>query len=277
MSLESGLATRALSKLSPDTRLRLPKGRPCTQSKFMYLSTYFIYSPRMVGLRERKAAETRLALVASLERHLATMDLDDITVDQLAADANVSRMTFFNYFPSKRDAVDMMMTIFVYRCEASIRQLDLRGAAAIEHVFELLGEALAKAPHGMRRLYAQFCSRPATRTLPVLTRAEREQLLPSGWDGRDELASLGRLFVRLAAEAKADGLPLVGSDYEISHFLGALLNGTAMVGHSSEDTDWRQLFRRHARRALGLLGAPGQKDPRAPRIPKRYRQTGGKR
>lgn len=57
------------------------------------------------GLRERKKHETRLALErAAVE--LATRDgLDSLTVDDIAAAANVSTRTFFNYFPSKDDAL----------------------------------------------------------------------------------------------------------------------------------------------------------------------------
>ncbi|SSC21934.1 transcriptional regulator, TetR family, partial [Klenkia terrae] len=57
------------------------------------------------GLRDRKKAATRRALhVAALEL-VAERGLDAVSVDEIATAADVSPRTFFNYFPTKDDAV----------------------------------------------------------------------------------------------------------------------------------------------------------------------------
>lgn len=57
-----------------------------------------------LGLRERKKRETRAALIRTAFELCADRGVDDVTVADIAAGANVSTRTFFNYFSSKEEA-----------------------------------------------------------------------------------------------------------------------------------------------------------------------------
>ncbi|MFF3784264.1 TetR family transcriptional regulator [Streptomyces sp. NPDC001933] len=57
------------------------------------------------GLRERKKRETRVALSQAAIRLCVLHGWADVTVDQIAAEANVSVRTFRNYFAGKAEAI----------------------------------------------------------------------------------------------------------------------------------------------------------------------------
>jgi AcrR family transcriptional regulator len=57
------------------------------------------------GLRERKKRETRRALSSAALRLARELGPDRVTIEAIAEAAGVSPRTFFNYFPSKDDAI----------------------------------------------------------------------------------------------------------------------------------------------------------------------------
>lgn len=61
--------------------------------------------PTSPDRREQKKAETRSRLRESAMRLIAERGYDATTVEAIAADAGVSHMTFFRYFPTKEDVI----------------------------------------------------------------------------------------------------------------------------------------------------------------------------
>lgn len=88
-----------------------------------------------LGLRERKKLETRRALQDAAMRLAAEVGPDKVTVEAVAAAADVSPRTFFNYFPSKDDAI-----IGLASSEESPLLADLRARPAGERPLTALHE-----------------------------------------------------------------------------------------------------------------------------------------
>jgi AcrR family transcriptional regulator len=97
---------------------------------------------RTEGLRERKKRETREALSWAALRLAVERGLDNVLVEDIAADAGVSTRTFNNYFSSKAEAI-------VWRHLDRVRQFGeaLRSRPPDEPLWEAITNA-ALAPLG---------------------------------------------------------------------------------------------------------------------------------
>ena len=75
-------------------------------------------TPIALGLRERKKLKTKKAIQREALRLFQEQGYDETTIEQIAAAAEISPSTFFNYFPTKEDVVlfdryDPMLESFV--------------------------------------------------------------------------------------------------------------------------------------------------------------------
>ncbi len=229
-----------------------------------------------VGLRDRKAAATRLAIARALSQRLVSRSLGEITADEIAEAAGVSRMTFFNYFPSKELVLDHIFLTWLFEEQCESEQSGLRGLPALLHLFEHFGRITQESPTRARQIAAWFAARPLGVEPPELTRADRELIAP---DHADRPLVMGRdRFPRAIAEAREAGeFDLPSSDFEIAHLIGTLLFATPLLGQSTPTLDWVGLYRHHARRALGLDVREGAARKKRPRTASTVRKKGSTR
>jgi len=86
-----------------------------------------------MGLRDRKRLETRHRIAEAARSLALEQDIDHTTIEQIAARAEVSPRTFFNYFESKEDAV------------LGHTELDLTPETLDAHLATVAGEPAARA------------------------------------------------------------------------------------------------------------------------------------
>lgn len=100
------------------------------------------------GLRERKKAQTRVAIQQAVLLLALGRGLDAVTVEEIAAAANISVRTFRNYFGSKEEA---LVAAWGSEFRAYVEALRDRPAEepvldALEHVFGDIASRLGERP-----------------------------------------------------------------------------------------------------------------------------------
>ena len=58
-----------------------------------------------LSLREKKQAALKLKILDTFDEKLKTKALSDISVKEVAKELDISEMTFFNYFGSKKEVL----------------------------------------------------------------------------------------------------------------------------------------------------------------------------
>jgi AcrR family transcriptional regulator len=206
----------------PDDGLAAPDGRRQGQ-----------HTPARTGLRERKKARTRAAIRQHAFRLFREQGYDATTVEQIADAAEVSRSTFFRYFPTKEDVVlqDDMDLLWAEAVRAQPPGLSPM-AALRSAMREILARMTPAELEHMREAAELTMSVPAVRARSL-----------------DEYARMIGIIAQLAAE-RAGRDP---GDIEVRTFAGAIL-GIALATWFGTSGDLRT-YMREFERAIALLEA----------------------
>lgn len=108
-------------------------------------------------LRARKRAQTIVKLMDALGGALADRTLDEVPISELAAAANISEPTFYNYFPTKVHLLTYFVRAWSLRMDAlsrSIVETERSSLAAVEALFSATGAELAQNPNIMLEIIA---------------------------------------------------------------------------------------------------------------------------
>jgi len=155
------------------------------------------------GLRERKRLKTRAAIQKEALRLFLKKGFDETTIEEIAAAAEISPSTFFNYFPSKEDVVfqDELDPLILAAFDAQPQGTNPIRAIrnAMKSVFENLTPLQDKM---MRERIALMSSTPSLRAAMLA-----------------QFADLVGQIAELVA-SRSGGSP---TDFAIRNFSGALL------------------------------------------------------
>jgi AcrR family transcriptional regulator len=147
-------------------------------------------------LRERRKRLTAAELEAAAIRLFGERGFDAVTVDDIAAEADVSRRTFFRYFASKED---------VLLADHRVRLAELRAAMAARPSDEPILSALRHSLLSLTRTYEQDRERLLLRgriMLETPSLQARSLVHQRAWEEAMEAMVADRLGVDPAADLR---------------------------------------------------------------------------
>ncbi len=94
------------------------------------------------ALREKKHAQTKLAIMRAFIERLKNTRYDNISIREVCENVEVSEGTFFNYFPEKIDIINYYMHLVVLKTAWKSKKVKSRGRYLdlIDKSFETLAE-----------------------------------------------------------------------------------------------------------------------------------------
>jgi len=130
------------------------------------------------GKRVLNKAQTRLDILNALYRLSEEVNFRDLKVKTIAESANITEMTFFNYFQRKEDILKYMMGIWAL--DQMVLQLKepLSGGAAIRRIFRHTAEQNNKHPRLVANFVASLLTSEVDPTANNIEAADRFLLYP---------------------------------------------------------------------------------------------------
>jgi AcrR family transcriptional regulator len=154
----------------------------------------------MTGLRERKKLATRQALSSAALRLAVERGLDNVTIEDITAEADVALRTFRNYFGSKYEAVAAIGADRARRIGMSLLE-----RPAGEPLWEALTHAVLQHYEGTDQAFSRETMAALGRVLQ--TPAMRGEYLKVNFEMQNALAAA--IAERLGTDLEADMFPQV--------------------------------------------------------------------
>lgn len=107
------------------------------------------------GRRAAKKRQTRRRILAAARTLLSERELDEMTIEDLAEAADISRPTFFNYYPTKQALLDDLtaeMNDWFHQQVEQSRSVKGDLGTRIAHIFRLSANRMVESPRLFRLL-----------------------------------------------------------------------------------------------------------------------------
>ena len=124
-----------------------------------------------LSLREKKQATLKLKILDTFDEKLKTKALADISVKEIAHDLEISEMTFFNYFGSKKEVLIYFIELWSLEMQLCIEGIE--PIKAIYRIFEETAIMIEKNPNLFMEIVATMALQGVEKKDIHIGRAER--------------------------------------------------------------------------------------------------------
>jgi len=163
------------------------------------------------SLRERKYAQTKLAMMNAVIERLDKKSFDTMSVKELADAVPVSEATFFNYFSKKSDLIGYVSQLWAMEVCWRGNQVaqESPGLPVIQAVFDRTAKQIQDQPKLMGELIAWQARLREKPELPPVTLAEQQLAFPelSGVEDTPETGIEALLAANLQKAIDRNDLP----------------------------------------------------------------------
>lgn len=98
-------------------------------------------------LRDKKKARTKLGILNATLTLMKKRSFQDILVEEICEIVEISRVTFFKYFPKKEDIFYYYFIVWCFHRTIELDNPPKKGWEAIIHLFNITGQELNEIPN----------------------------------------------------------------------------------------------------------------------------------
>jgi AcrR family transcriptional regulator len=208
-------------------------------------------------LRDRKKANTRIAILDSVINRLHNQPLDKITIEEICDDVEISKGTFFQYFPQKTDV--LVFYGLLWNLEAmwlTTKSPNVSpGISAIELAFDEHSKKVANHPQLWMEIIATRAQQPhkfaqmGSNPTDKISTVERIIRFPN-LKGIEDIPedNFRRLFTLNLQAAKENGELPANLDVEmVCMSLACIFYGVPLMTFDKQNINYREEYRKQLR------------------------------
>ncbi|ATF14752.1 TetR/AcrR family transcriptional regulator [Brevibacillus sp. HB1.2] len=200
-----------------------------------------------LSLREKKKAKTKFALLDAALELIGDGSFRNVLVDDICERAEVSKVTFFKFFPQKEELLIYYMSIWQAECFVELRSTGKRGWEAVRHIFAKVTCDSEKQPGIMLSLISFLAEQKMHPCVPLLSDAELYLRFPEEEEREAIRATdLHEMLQTCVQEAAEDGqLALHLSEEEAVILLFSIFYGAYLTAHLFHVSDYMAFYELH--------------------------------
>ncbi|WP_296618700.1 TetR/AcrR family transcriptional regulator [Marivirga sp.] len=132
-----------------------------------------------ISLRERKSAKLKLLILSIAKTMLRQQSFQDIHVTDICQKADISKVTFFRYFPQKEDLLLYFMRVWAFELNIELQRNDIKGLRAVKQIYDRYGDLCENYNSVILHLIKYHAVSPLVLKPISIKKAEKHLLFPN--------------------------------------------------------------------------------------------------